>query len=117
MEHDIELITQCIQHGKKWYLPLHDINDVMHSHKYKTQISHEHVHKPKHFHWQPIHNNKLDNLMTTCTLFTLKDIANNVLVKNSILQLQFTQVYHHLRHNIQKKKYVAKTISSSWDNI
>jgi hypothetical protein len=55
--------------------------------------------------------------MTTCTLFTLKDIANKFLVKISILQLQFTQVYHHLRHNILKNKYVAKTINSSWDNI
>jgi hypothetical protein len=31
---------------------LHDINDVMHSHKYKTQTSHEHVHKLKHFYYQ-----------------------------------------------------------------
>jgi hypothetical protein len=29
----------------------------MHSRKYKIQTSHEHVHKPKHFHWQPIHDN------------------------------------------------------------
>jgi hypothetical protein len=27
------------------------------------------------------------------------------------------QVYHHLRHNIQKKKYVVEIINSSWDNI
>jgi hypothetical protein len=60
MKHDIEPITQCIQHGKKQYLP----------HKYKTQKSHEDVHKPKHLCWQPIHDNKLEDLMTTCTLFT-----------------------------------------------
>jgi hypothetical protein len=55
--------------GKKG-LPLHDINDVMHSQKHKIQISHEHVHKPKHFHWQPIHNNELKHLITTCPLST-----------------------------------------------
>ncbi len=65
-----------LQHGKKWSLPLHDINDVMHVHsqKHKIQISHEHVHKPKHFRWQPIHDNELEHLMSTCPLSTLKDI-------------------------------------------
>ncbi len=79
---------------------MHDINDVMHSQKHKTQTSHENVHKPKHFHFQPIHDNELKHLMTTCPLSTLKDIANKILVNNSILQLQFTQVYHHLCHII-----------------
>jgi hypothetical protein len=34
MEHDTEPITQCTKHGKKWSLPLHDSNDVMHSQKH-----------------------------------------------------------------------------------
>ncbi len=62
---------------------MHDINDVMHSQKHKTQTSHENVHKPKHFHFQPIHDNELKHLMTTCPLSTLKDIANKILVNNS----------------------------------
>jgi hypothetical protein len=37
MEHDTEPITQCVQHGKKWPLPLHDINDVMHSQNIKLK--------------------------------------------------------------------------------
>jgi hypothetical protein len=65
-------------------LPLHDINDVMHSQKHKTQTSHENVHKPKHFCCQPIHDNELKHFMTTCPLSTLKDIANKFLVNNSI---------------------------------
>jgi hypothetical protein len=90
-----------LQHGKNWSLPLHDINDVMHSQKHKTPTSHEHVHKPKHFRWQPIHDNELEHLMAKCPLSTnLKDITNIFLVNNSMLQLQFNQVYHHLRHII-----------------
>jgi hypothetical protein len=57
MEHDTKPITQCIKHGKKQFLHLPDINDVVYSQKHKTQTSHEHVHKPKHFCWQPIHDN------------------------------------------------------------
>jgi hypothetical protein len=56
-EHDTKPITQCIKHGKKQSLPLHDINDVMYSQKHKIQTSHKHLHKPKHFRWQPIHDN------------------------------------------------------------
>jgi hypothetical protein len=60
MEHDTKPKTQCIkQLGKKWSLLLHDINDVMHIEKHKIGTSNERVHKPKHFHWQPIHNNEL----------------------------------------------------------
>jgi len=71
MEHDTKPIIQCIkQHGKKRSLPLHDINDVIHSQKYKTQTSHEHVHKLKHFCWQTIHDNELEDLMITCSLST-----------------------------------------------
>jgi hypothetical protein len=70
VEHDIEQIRQCVQHGKKRYFLLHDINDVMHSQKHKTQTSHEHVNKPRHFHWQPIHDNELEHLMITCPLST-----------------------------------------------
>jgi hypothetical protein len=73
---------------------------VLCTHKNINQTSHEHVHKPKHFRWQPIHDNELEHLMTTCPLSTLKEIANKFLVNNSILQLQFTQVYHHLHHII-----------------
>jgi hypothetical protein len=111
------LIIQKVTWEKKG-LPLHDINDVMHSQKHKTQISHEHVHvhKPKHFHWQPIHNNELEHLITTCPLSTSKDTTNKILVNNSILELQFTQVCHHL-HHITQKKIVAKTTNFSLDNI
>jgi hypothetical protein len=109
MEHDTEPITQCVQHGKKWSLPLHDINDVMHSQKHKTQTSHENVHKPKHFCSQPIHDNELKHFMTTCPLSTLKDIANNFLVNNSIFNYnspKFMIIYVTL---YEIKKNVAKT--------
>jgi hypothetical protein len=43
---------------------------VLCTHKNINQTSYEHVHKPKHFHWQPIHDNELEHLMTTCPLST-----------------------------------------------
>jgi len=65
MEHD-----NALNNMGKWSLLLNDIKDIMHSQKHKTQTSHEHVKKPKHFHWQLIHDNELEHLMTTCPLST-----------------------------------------------
>jgi hypothetical protein len=38
----------------------------MHPQKQKSEVSHENViEKPKHFHWKPMHNEQLKNLMIT----------------------------------------------------
>jgi hypothetical protein len=106
-----------LQHGKKWSLPLHDINDVIHSQKHKTQTSHEHVHKPKHFCWQPIHDNELEHLMITCPLSTLKDITNKFLATIPCCNYNSTKfiiIYVTLYENL---KNVAKTTNSSLDNM
>ncbi len=45
--------------------------------KKKIEVSHENViEKPKHFHWKPMHNEQLENLMITFLSSTLKDITN-----------------------------------------
>jgi hypothetical protein len=49
----------------------------MHPQKQKFEVSHENViEKRKHFHWKPMHNEQLKNLMITFPSSTLKDIAN-----------------------------------------
>jgi len=83
---------------------LFGIDDNMHSQKQKFEVSHENViEKPKHFHWKPMHNEQLKNLMTTFPSSTFKDITNKCLINNSTLELRFTQVYSHLRHLHRKK--------------
>jgi len=55
--------------------------------KQKFEVSHENViENPIHFHWKPMHNEQLENLMITfpSSTFTLK--------------LRFSQVYIHLHH-------------------
>jgi hypothetical protein len=34
----------------------------MYLQKHEIQTFYEHVHKPKHFYWQHIHNNELEDL-------------------------------------------------------
>jgi hypothetical protein len=87
------------QQGQKRSLSLYGIDDNMHPQKQKIEVSHENmIEKPKHFHWKPMHNEQLENLMITFLSFTLKDITNKFLINNSTLELRFTQVYSHLRH-------------------
>jgi hypothetical protein len=93
-----------LQQGKKWSLPLHDINDVIHSQKHKTQTSHEHVHKPKHLCWQPIHDNELEHLMTTCPLSTLIDITNKFLATIPCCNYNSTSLSSFTSHYMKLKK-------------
>ncbi len=83
---------------------MYGIDDNMHPQKQKSEVSHENViEKPKHFHWKPMHNEQLENLLNTFPSSTLKDIANKFFINNSTLELKFTQVYSHL-HHLHKKK-------------
>jgi len=87
------------QWGQKWSLSLYEIDDNMHSQKQKIEVSHENViEKPKHFHWKPMHNEQLENLLITFPSSTLKDITNKFCINNSTLKLRFTQVYYLLCH-------------------
>ncbi len=58
------------------------------------------IEKPKHFHWKPMHNEQLENLVVTFPSSTLRDITDKFLINNSTLEL--TQVYSHL-HHLHKK--------------
>ncbi len=73
------------------------------------------IDKPKHFHWQPMHNEQLKKLMTTFPSSTFKDIANKCLINNSTLELRFTQVYSHLRHLHKKNTNLVKNINSCFE--
>ncbi len=78
---------------------MHGIDDNMHPQKQKFEVSHDNlIEKPKQFHWKPMHNEQLENLMITFPSSTLKDIANKLLINNSTLELRFNQVYSHLCH-------------------
>jgi hypothetical protein len=76
-----------------------DNHKNMHPKKQKSKVSHKNViQKPKHFHWKPMHDEQLDNLMITFPPSILKDITNKFLINNSTLKLKFTHIYSHLRH-------------------
>jgi len=69
MEHDTKPITQCFNMGKNSLCLCLTLMMLCTHKKNKIQTSHEHVHKPKHFRWQPIHDNyELEHLMSTCPL-------------------------------------------------
>ncbi len=90
--------------SQKQSLSLYGIDDIMNPQKQKYEVSHENVIEiPKHFHWKPMHNEQLENLLITFLFSTLNDITKNILVNNSTLKLTFTQVYYHLRHPSLKK--------------
>ncbi len=78
---------------------MYGIDDNMHPQKNKSKVSHENViEKPKHFHWKPMHNKQLENLMMTFPSSILKDIVNKFLINNFTLKLRFIKVYSHLCH-------------------
>jgi hypothetical protein len=63
------------QWAQKRSLSLYGIDGNMHPQKQKCEVSHENViENPKHFHWKPMHNKQLKNLMITFPSSTLKDI-------------------------------------------
>jgi hypothetical protein len=87
------------QRGQKRSLSLYGIDDNMHPQRQKFEVSHENViEKPKHFHWKPMHNEQLKNLLITFLSSTLKNITKKFCINNSTLKLRFTQVYYHLCH-------------------
>jgi hypothetical protein len=64
--------TMPIKQRQKQFLSLYGIDDNMHPQKQKNEVSHENVlKKPKHFHWKPMHNEQLLNLMITFPSSTL----------------------------------------------
>ncbi len=77
---------------------MYGIDDNMHPQKQKPEYRMKMLLKPKHFHWKPMHNEQLKNLMITFPSSTSKDIANKFIINNSTLELRFTQVYCHLCH-------------------
>ncbi len=90
----------------------------MHPQKQKYEVSHENViRKPKHFHWKPMHNEQLENLMITFPFSILKEIANKFFINNSTLKLRFTKVYSHLHHLHKKNVNFIKNINSCLNNI
>jgi len=95
---------------------LYGIDDNMHPQKIiyiyiYIERSHENViDKPKYFHWKPMHNEQLKNLMITSPYSTLKDITNKFFINNSTLELRFTQAYYHLHHFHTKKCKSCKKI-------
>jgi hypothetical protein len=97
------------QRYQKQSLSLYGIDDNMHPQKQKIEVSHENmIKKPKHFHWKPMHNEKLLNLMIIPSSI-LKDIAKKFLINNCTLKLRFIQVYSHLWH-LHKKILILKKI-------
>ncbi len=110
-------IMSIKQQGQK-RLSLYGIDDNMHPQKQKFEVSHENViENPKHFHWKPVHNEQLENLMITFPSSTLKDISNKFLINNSTLELRFTQAYSHLCHLHKKNVNLGKNINSCLNNI
>jgi hypothetical protein len=106
------------QRGKKRSLFLYGIDDNMHPHKQKYEVSHENViEKPTNFHWKPMHNEQLKNLMITFPSSTLKYITNKIFINNSTLELRFTRVYFHLHHLYKKNVNLVKNINSCLNNI
>jgi hypothetical protein len=90
----------------------------MYPQKQKSEVSHENViEKPKHFHWKPMHNEQLENVMVTFPSSTLKDIANKNFINNSTLELRCSQVYSHLHHLHKKNVNLVKNINSCLNNI
>ncbi len=68
------------QGGQKRSLSLYGIDDNMHPQRQKFEVSHENViEKPKHFHWKPMHNEQLENLLITFFFFHFKRYNKQIL--------------------------------------
>jgi hypothetical protein len=77
----------------------------MHSQKHEKNIFYEHVHKLKHFRWQPIHENELEDLWPKYNQF-----GHHIAITIHPSLSSFTSHY-------TKKEICAKTTKLFLDNI
>jgi hypothetical protein len=105
------------QQGQKLSLSLYGIDDNMHPQKQKSDVSQENViEKPKHFHWKPMHNEQLENLMTTFPFSTLRDVTNKFLINNSTLIKIHSSIFSFVSLSLKKCKS-CKKINLCLNNI